>query len=227
MQVLSGWIQCSMRTTFTDVRTYSSGSARTMYSDQQQLRWSWTNTPPLLVSTGNQSFTVSFTAQGGGTKTLHEESTSPNGAMHTQDGIDTWMVNCQAMLPLQIRQTSNGIVLSSQETYPASGITLTQKLLLDNVLQGQPTTTMVAALALAVSINFGPSLTDVLHRSGPLSVATFNPSTALSGSHTSRPGAPIIRGASSAYLSPPRGPDAPLPNYPTSVNWIWEITTQP
>ena len=229
MQILSGRITCAIQTSFTDVYTSGAGTSTTTYHDQQVLSWSWTNTPPLPVSSSPQVFSVLWGAQGSGFKRVHEQATSPTGVLHTQDTNDTWTMNCQAMVQLQVRQTTRGIELSSQETYPPNGYTLVQTMLVDNIQQGPPKTSSGPAIALAVSIIWGPSITDVLNRLDPISVASPPPPPPprfLGGLRSSRPGAPVLRGSKQDVLTA-RGPDAPLLKYTTTANWSWEIATQP
>jgi hypothetical protein len=227
MQILSGRITCAIQTSFTDVITSGGGTSTTTYNDQQVLTWSWTNTPPLLVSSSPQVFSVPWRAQGSGFKRFHQVGTNPMGQFHTQDTNDTWTMNCQAMVQLQVRQTSRGIELSSQETYPPNGFTLVQIMFVDNIQQGPPKTSSGPAIALAVSINWGPSVADVLNRLDPISVASPPPPRVLVGGlRSSRPGAPVIRGSKQDALTA-RGPDAPLGKYTTTANWSWEIATQP
>lgn len=226
MQILSGRITCAIQTSFTHVYTSGGGTSRTDYNDQQVLSWSWTNTPPLLVTSSPQFFSVLWSAQGSGFKKVHQENTNPTGQLHTQDTNDTWTMNCQAMVQLQVRQTTREIVLSSQETYPWNGYTLVQIVFVDNIQQGLPKTSSGPAIALAVSINWGPSVADVLNRLDPISVAPPPPPRFLGGLRSSRPGAPVIRGSRQNTLTA-RGPDAPLGTYTTTANWSWEIATQP
>ena len=225
MQILSGRITCAIQTSFTDVYTSGGGTARTTYYDQQVLSWSWTNTPPLLVSSSPQFFSVLWRAQGSGFKKGHQEATNPMGQLHTQDTDDTWTMNCQAMVQLQVRQTTLGVVLFSQESYPPNGYTLVQTMVVDNIQQGPPRTSSGPAIALAVSINWGPPVADVLNRLDPISVASPPPPRFLGGLR-SRPGAPVIRGSRQEVLTS-RGPDAPLGKYTTTANWSWEVATQP
>jgi hypothetical protein len=148
------------------------------------------------------------------------------GQLHTQDTNDAWTMNCQAMVQLLVRQPS-GITLSSQETYPPNGYTLVQTMFVDNIPQGPPKTSSGPAIALAVSIDWGLSVTDVLNRLDPvLVVSPPPPPRFLGGLRSSRPGAPVIRGSRQDVLTA-RGPDAPLGKYTTTANWSWEITTQP
>ena len=63
MQILSGRITCAIQTSFTDVYTSGGGTSRTTYYDQQVLSWSWTNTPPVLVSSSPQVFSVLWRTQ--------------------------------------------------------------------------------------------------------------------------------------------------------------------
>ena len=137
------------------------------------------------------------------------------------------MMNCQAMVQLQARQTTGGITLSSQEAYPSNGYTLVQTMSVDNIIQGPPKTSWGPAIAPAVSINWGPSVADVLNRLDPISMGSPPPpSRFLGGLRSSRPGAPVIRGSRQDVLTA-RGPDAPLGKYITTANWSWETATQP
>ena len=227
MQILSGWIKCAIQTSYTDVSTSGGGTSRTTYNDQQLLSWSWTNTPPVPVSSSPQVFSVLWRTQGSGFKRAHQDATSPSGQLHTQDTDDTWTMNCQAMVQLQVRQATGGITLSSQETYPPNGYTLVQTMFVDNIQQGPPKNSSGPAIALAVSINWGPSIADVLNRLDPISVASPpSPARFLGGLRTTRPGAPVVRGSRHDILTA-RGPDAPLVKYTTNANWSWETVTQP
>jgi hypothetical protein len=227
MKILSGRITCAMQTSFTDVYTSGGGTSLTTYNDRQFLSWSWTNTPPPLVSSSPQVFSALWGAQGSGFKRVHQEATSPTGQVHTQDMNNTWTMNCQAMVQFQVRQTTRGFELTSQETYPPNGYTMVQIVVVDNIQQGPPTISSGPAIALAVSIIWGASVTDVLNTLDPIAVASPPPPPRfLGGLRTSRPGAPVVRGSRQDELTA-RGPDAPLGKYKTTANWSWEITTQP
>lgn len=229
MKIVNGRITCVMQTSYTDVSTSGGQTSTSTYNDQQVLSWSWTNTPPLPVNSSPQVFSVLFRAQGSGFKKGHQVGISPTGQTHTQDTNDTWTTNCQAMLPLTVRQTTRGIELSSSESPQPNGFSLDQIKLVDDIQQGPPTTSSGPAIALAVSINWGPSLEEVLNRD-PISVAPPASQRALGsflgGVRSSRPGAPVLRGSRLEVLSA-RGPDAPLGQYMTTANWSWDITTQP
>jgi len=228
MQLLSGRITCSIQTSYTDVSTSGGVTSTSTYNDQQLLSWSWTNTPPVPVSSSPQVFSVLFRSQGSGFKRGHQEGTSSTGQRHTQDTDDNWTMNCQAMVQLTVRQTTGGVAVSSSETTPPNGFTLVQTLFIDNIQQGPPKTSSGPAIALAVSISWGLSAADVLNRLDPIAVAAPPPlrQPPLGGVRSSRPGAPVIRGSRQEVLTA-RGPDSPLGKFTTVANWSWEITTLP
>ena len=229
MQILSGRITCAMRTSYDDYDSSSGGTTTSTYLDEEVLSWSWVNTPALQVSGSPQTFWARWEAHGSGFKNVHQEATSPTGHVSKKDQRDTWTTNSIAMVQFQALQIRGAIMLSSPETKPQNGYTLVQTVVEDNILlAGYPKTTTGPSIALAVSINWGSSsIADLLNRLDPISVASPQPSRFIGfGPRISRLGAPTVAGSRQDVLTA-RGPDAPLGQYATIVNWSWDITTQP
>ena len=222
MQILTGQITCVMQTMFVHASSGGDTTTTTTYNDQQVLRWSWINAPAVPVTSTAQVFGVVWSAVGSGFKKFHQESVN-----HTQDGNDTWTVNSQSVVQLTARQKSASVIeLSAPESSHPNGVRLETELFLDNVSQGPPRVTFGPAIALQVSIEWSPAtVEDLLNRLDPISVGAPRQPRLL-GVRTSRPGASLLRGSKRVELLPPVGPDAPLPQFPTTAHWSWEITTQ-
>lgn len=227
MQILSGRITCAMKTSYNDYVSSGSGSTTSTYLDEEVLSWNWVNTPALQVSGSPQTFWARWEAHGSGFKNVHQEVTSSTGHVSTKDVNDRWMTNSIAMVRFQALQIRGEITLSSPETNPPNGYTLVRTVVEDNKsLPGYPTTTTGPSIALAVSIQWGSSIADLLNTLDPISVASPQPSRFLDKLVISRLGAPTVRGWRKDVL-PAKGPDTPLGQYKTNAFWTWAITTQP